>query len=108
MPLSPKSLTTTGEDPPDAENQEGSKEPDLTNLDGGLPDILAPNLAVVFCGLNPAATAVRDGHSFSSPSNRFWQTIYLAGFTPRKLRPDEEKELLIYGCGLTAVVNRAT
>jgi double-stranded uracil-DNA glycosylase len=58
--------------------------------------------------LNPAATAVRDGHSFSNPSNRFWQTIYLAGFTPRKLRPDEEKELMMYGCGLTAVVNRAT
>jgi double-stranded uracil-DNA glycosylase len=47
-------------------------------------------------------------HSFSSPSNRFWQTIYLAGFTPRKLRPDQEKELLMYGCGLTAVVSRAT
>jgi TDG/mug DNA glycosylase family protein len=58
--------------------------------------------------LNPGATAVRAGHSFSSPSNRFWQTIYLAGFTPRKLRPDQEKELLMYGCGLTAVVSRAT
>ena len=73
-----------------------------------LADVLAPRLAVVFCGLNPAATAVRAGHSFSSPSNRFWQTIFLAGFTPRRLRPDEERELLQYGCGLTAAVSRAT
>ena len=106
--MSRKSQKRTSGDSPDARSQENSRGLDQTNLDGNLPDILAPHLAVVFCGLNPGATAVRAGHSFSSPSNRFWQTIYLAGFTPRKLRPDEEKELLIYGCGLTAVVNRAT
>jgi TDG/mug DNA glycosylase family protein len=106
--LSRKSKTSTGEALPDAEEQTRSPDLDQTKLDGNLPDILMPHLAVVFCGLNPGATAVRAGHSFSSPSNRFWQTIFLAGFTPRKLRPDQEKELLQYGCGLTAVVSRAT
>ena len=106
--MSPKSRMRIGEAPPNAGGQVRSPGLDLPNLDSSLPDILAPHLAVVFCGLNPAATAVRAGHSFSSPTNRFWQTIYLAGFTPRKLRPDQERELLMYGCGLTAVVNRAT
>ncbi|MRG57765.1 G/U mismatch-specific DNA glycosylase [Phyllobacterium sp. SYP-B3895] len=73
-----------------------------------LADVLAPGLAVVFCGLNPAVSAVRDGHNFSNPSNRFWRALHLAGFTPRLLRADEECDLLRYGCGLTTAVSRAT
>lgn len=74
----------------------------------GLSDVLGPGLSVVFCGLNPALTAVRDGHNFSSPSNRFWRVLHLSGFTSRLLRADEERELLEYGCGITAAVSRAT
>jgi double-stranded uracil-DNA glycosylase len=74
----------------------------------GLSDVLGPGLSVVFCGLNPALTAVRDGHNFSSPSNRFWRVLHLSGFTSRLLRADEERELLQYGCGITAAVSRAT
>ncbi|OAV49038.1 mismatch-specific DNA-glycosylase [Rhizobium sp. WYCCWR10014] len=74
----------------------------------GLSEILAPDLSVVFCGLNPALSAVRDGHNFSNPSNRFWRVLHLAGFTPRLLRADEERELLQYGCGLTSAVSRPT
>jgi TDG/mug DNA glycosylase family protein len=72
------------------------------------PNILVPGLDVVFCGLNPGASAVRSGHSFSNPSNRFWPVLHLAGFTPVRLRPEEERRLLDYGCGITAVVERAT
>jgi TDG/mug DNA glycosylase family protein len=71
-------------------------------------DILASGLDVVFCGLNPAATAVADGHNFSSPNNRFWPVLHLAGFTPTRLAPRDERELLRYRCGITAVVERAT
>lgn len=71
-------------------------------------DILADGLDVIFCGLNPAATAVAGGHNFSSPSNRFWPVLHLAGFTDVRLRPKEERRLLEYGCGITAVVTRAT
>lgn len=74
----------------------------------GLSDVLDLHLSVVFCGLNPALSAVRDGHNFSSPSSRLWKVLYLSGFTPRLLRPEEEGELLQYGCGITAVVSRAT
>ena len=74
----------------------------------GLSDVLGPGLSVVFCGLNPALTAARDGHNFSSPNNRFWRVLHLSGFTSRLLRADEERELLEYGCGITAAVSRAT
>jgi TDG/mug DNA glycosylase family protein len=71
-------------------------------------DILASGLDVVFCGLNPALTAVADRHNFSHPSNRFWSVLHLAGFTDVRLRPQEERRLLEYGCGITAVVGRPT
>jgi len=77
-------------------------------LAGGVEDILAPGLAVVFCGLNPAVTAARSGHNFSAGSNRFWPVLHLAGFTPHRIAPADERDLLRYGCGITALVERAT
>jgi double-stranded uracil-DNA glycosylase len=71
-------------------------------------DILAGGLDVVFCGVNPAATAVADGHNFSNRSNRFWPVLHLAGFTDVRLQPQDERRLLEYGCGITAVVSRPT
>ncbi len=72
------------------------------------PDLLAQGLDAVFCGINPAATAVAGGHNFSNPNNRFWTVLHLAGFTDTRLRPEDERRLLDYGCGITAVVARAT
>ncbi|KAA0108353.1 G/U mismatch-specific DNA glycosylase [Mycolicibacterium sp. P1-5] len=72
------------------------------------PDVLARHLDVVFCGINPALTAQADGYNFSSPTNRFWTAIHRAGFTDRQLAPSEERSLLDYGCGITAVVTRPT
>jgi len=63
---------------------------------------------VVFCGLNPATTAAAAGHNFSSRSNRFWTVLHFTGFTDVRLQPHEERRLLEYGCGLTAVVDRPT
>ncbi|MBS9535278.1 G/U mismatch-specific DNA glycosylase [Mycobacterium sp. M1] len=77
-------------------------------MTGYHPDILAPGLDVVFCGLNPATTAVADGHNFSSRSNRFWRALHGAGFTDVCLQPCDERRLLEYGCGITTVVERAT
>lgn len=74
----------------------------------GLPDILASGLSVVFCGLNPGLTAAISRHHFSSRSNRFWKTLYLAGFTPELVDPAEDSRILQYGCGLTVVVDRPT
>jgi TDG/mug DNA glycosylase family protein len=72
------------------------------------PDVLAEGLDVVFCGINPAVSAVADGHNFSSPNNRFWAVLHLAGFTDSRIRPEDERRLLGFGCGITAVVTRPT
>ncbi|BBP77868.1 G/U mismatch-specific DNA glycosylase [Pseudomonas gingeri NCPPB 3146 = LMG 5327] len=74
----------------------------------GLEDILAGQLAVVFCGINPGLMAAAQGHHFAGRNNRFWRTLHLAGFTPEELRPENDRTLLQYGCGLTTVVERPT
>ncbi|WP_166365573.1 G/U mismatch-specific DNA glycosylase [Pseudomonas akapageensis] len=75
---------------------------------GRLEDILAEHLAVVFCGINPGMTAAALGHHFAGRGNRFWRTLHLAGFTPQELRPENDRSILQYQCGLTAVVERPT
>jgi double-stranded uracil-DNA glycosylase len=72
------------------------------------PDLLAPGLDVVFCGINPASSAAADGHNFSNRNNRFWVVLHQAGFTDTRLRPEDERQLLQYRCGITAVVSRPT
>ena len=73
-----------------------------------LPDVIAPDLKVLFCGINPGLYTAAIGHHFGRPGNRFWPTLHQAGFTPRLLSPFEEKELLTLGYGITNVVDHAT
>ena len=68
----------------------------------------APGLRVVFCGINPGLYSAAVGHHFARPGNRFWPTLYAAGFTPRLLAPAEERALVPLGYGITNVVGRAT
>jgi double-stranded uracil-DNA glycosylase len=73
-----------------------------------VPDLLAPGLRVLFCGINPGLWSAAVGHHFARPGNRFWKALHLGGFTPRVLAPDEEGELLRLGLGITNLVERAT
>jgi len=76
--------------------------------DKPLPDVIAPDLDVLFCGINPSLMSAARGHHFARPGNRFWPALHLAGLTPRRLTPDEDRELLRYGLGVTNVVARPT
>jgi TDG/mug DNA glycosylase family protein len=71
-------------------------------------DIIAPGLSVLFCGINPSLYSAAVGHHFARPGNRFWPTLYKAGFTDRLFSPFEDERLLERGCGITNVVERAT
>jgi double-stranded uracil-DNA glycosylase len=71
-----------------------------------LPDVIAPGLKVLFCGINPGLYTAAVGHHFARPGNRFWKALHAGGFTPRVLDPSEEQLLLEYGCGITNVANR--
>jgi TDG/mug DNA glycosylase family protein len=73
-----------------------------------LADLIAKDLDVLFCGINPALRSAQAGHHFSSRSNRFWRVLHLAGFTPHLIVPDQDHTILHYGYGLTAAVERAT
>ncbi|MEF3117992.1 G/U mismatch-specific DNA glycosylase [Streptomyces chrestomyceticus] len=73
-----------------------------------VPDVAAPGLRVLFCGINPGLLSAATGHHFARPGNRFWPTLHASGFTPRVLKPAEEQELLDYGLGITNVVKRAS
>lgn len=73
-----------------------------------LPDLLAPGLSIVFCGINPGLRAAATGHHFAGRGNRFWRALYLAGLTPELLDPEHDRLLLQYGYGLTTAVARPT
>lgn len=74
----------------------------------GLPDILADDLDVLFCGLNPGLRAAAAGHHFVGGGNRFWPVLFRSGFTPRLFEPTDDQLLLSEGCGITTVVARPT
>ena len=73
-----------------------------------LPDVIAPDLDILFCGINPSLMSAARGHHFARPGNRFWPALHLAGLTPRRFTPDEDRQLLHYGIGVTNVVARPT
>jgi TDG/mug DNA glycosylase family protein len=73
-----------------------------------VPDVIAPGLRVLFCGINPGLYSGAVRHHFARPGNRFWPTLHAAGFTDRLLSPFEERELLQRGYGITNLVERAT
>ena len=71
-------------------------------------DVIAPNLRVLFCGINPGLYTAAVGHHFARPGNRFWPALHAGGFTDRVLSPFDERELLKSGYGITNVVMRTT
>jgi TDG/mug DNA glycosylase family protein len=73
-----------------------------------LADVLGPDLLVLFCGINPSLLSAERGHHFARPGNRFWPALHGAGFTPRRLAPDEDGLLPALGLGITNVVDRPT
>jgi TDG/mug DNA glycosylase family protein len=87
-------------------------KPTLAEIDAAygktVPDIIAADLQVLFCGINPSLYSAAVQHHFARPGNRFWPTLYAAGFTDRLLSPHEEQELLNWGYGITNICDRAT
>jgi TDG/mug DNA glycosylase family protein len=73
-----------------------------------VPDLIQPQLQVLFSGINPGLYSGAVGHHFARPGNRFWPVLFAAGITSRLLAPHEERELLPLGYGITNIVARAT
>ncbi len=82
---------------------------ELEAADGlAIPDVIAPGLQVLFCGINPGRYSGATGRHFARPGNRFWPTLYSAGFTDRLLTPWDTQGMLEAGFGITNLVNRTT
>jgi len=73
-----------------------------------IPDLIGPNLRILFCGINPGLYSGATGLHFARPGNRFWPALHAAGFTRRVLAPWENGELLAAGYGVTNLVQRTT
>lgn len=91
-----------------AEKRRPTKEELLAARGRSVPDVIAPQLRVLFCGINPSLYSAAVGHHFARPGNRFWPALHRAGFVDRVLDPSEERELLARGIGITNVVPCAT
>jgi TDG/mug DNA glycosylase family protein len=77
-------------------------------------DLVGPGMKLLFVGINPGLwTAAVNAH-FARPGNRFWPALQLAGITPhridasRGLRPEDVRQLLDAGIGITNLVPYAT
>ena len=70
--------------------------------------MLAPGLAVVFCGINPGRASAAAGAHFANPRNDFWRLLHAAGLTPRLYAPSEQHALPALGLGLTNAARRTT
>jgi TDG/mug DNA glycosylase family protein len=88
--------------------QRPTKEELLAAAGGTVPDIIAPGLDVLFCGINPGLYSAATRQHFARPGNRFWPALHLSGFTPRQFAPGEAKLLLPLGYGMTMMVRRGT
>jgi TDG/mug DNA glycosylase family protein len=76
--------------------------------ESAIPDVLAPGLAAIFCGINPGHASAAAGAHFANPRNDFWRLLHEAGFTPRLFEPREQRGLLALGIGLTNAARRTT
>jgi len=71
-----------------------------------VPDIIAPNLKILFIGFNPGSRSAQTGHHFAGYSNKFWKLLSAAALTPYQLTPEEDGKLLSWGLGITNIVAR--
>lgn len=66
-----------------------------------LPDLLRPDLRVVFVGTAAGRRSAEVGAYYAGRGNRFWRTLHETGLTPQRLEPEAFRDLLTVGIGLT-------
>lgn len=72
-----------------------------------LPDAIAPDLLILFIGLNPGIETARTGHAYAHPSNLFWKLLHSSGVTPVLCAAAEDREMPArHRLGLTNIVER--
>jgi TDG/mug DNA glycosylase family protein len=73
-----------------------------------VPDVLAPDLRIVFVGINPGRVSAAARAHFANPRNDFWRLLHAAQLTSRLYEPAEQFSLLEEGIGVTNAAYRTT
>jgi double-stranded uracil-DNA glycosylase len=73
-----------------------------------VPDVLGPDLRIVFVGINPGRVSAAAHAHFANPRNDFWRLLHAAGLTSRLYEPHEQFALLEEGIGVTNAAYRTT
>lgn len=82
--------------------------------DREVPDLLGPDLRLLFVGINPGLWTAATQTHFAHPGNRFYPALLRARIITRPVDPaagmtDEDRaHLLSRGVGITNLVHRAT
>jgi double-stranded uracil-DNA glycosylase len=84
-------------------NSASPKQPE-----SAIPDVVAPGLRVLFCGINPGRVSAAAHAHFANPRNDFWRLLHAAGFTPVLLEPPQQFDLLKHRIGVTNAAARTT
>ena len=71
-----------------------------------LPDMVAPGMRLLLCGLNPSLYSADVGSGFARAGNRFWPALAAAGVAD--VDRDPRALLERHHVGMTDVVKRAT
>jgi double-stranded uracil-DNA glycosylase len=66
-----------------------------------LPDVLAHDLDIVFCGTAAGAVSAEKRAYYAGPGNAFWPTLFDVGLTPVALRPEEYAHVTQWKIGFT-------
>ena len=85
-----------------------TSSPSPKQPESAIPDVLGPDLRVLFCGINPGRVSAAARAHFANPRNDFWRLLQAAGFTRRLLTPAEQFQLLQEGVGVTNAAARTT
>jgi TDG/mug DNA glycosylase family protein len=71
-----------------------------------LPDYLAPDLRVAFCGTAAGTTSASIGQYYAGNGNMFWTYLYRARITSEPLFPSSDHRVLEFGVGLTDLAKK--
>src|SRR3954469_20823942 len=73
-----------------------------------VPDLLAPDLRVLFVGINPGRRSAAAHAPFANPPNDCWRRVHESGLTPELLGAERQREALDHGIGITNAALRTT
>jgi TDG/mug DNA glycosylase family protein len=79
-----------------------------------VPDLIGPNLRLLFVGINPGLWTAATQTHFAHPGNRFYPALLRAGIIERDIdrsdgmSDDDRAHLIERGIGITNVVHRTT